>query len=78
MLINFNEAVPIPINRSGAETGAVLTTIQEKKIKVRAVLVNHLRKQISGKDSLKRLKKMKKLKGQKRLKKYPRFAFGAP
>ena len=31
MLINFNEAVPIPINRSVAEIGAVQTTILEKK-----------------------------------------------
>jgi len=31
--------VPIPINRSGAEIGAALTTIQEKKVKVRAVPV---------------------------------------
>ena len=32
-------AVPIPINRSEAEIGAVLTTIQGKKILGRTVLV---------------------------------------
>ncbi len=47
ILINFRESVPIPINRSVAEIGAVQVSLNEKKIKtwaeIGAVLVDHLR-----------------------------------
>lgn len=45
-------AVPIPINRSKAEIGAALITIQKKKTKIRAVLVNHLGINHKGKDRI--------------------------
>jgi hypothetical protein len=43
----------MPINFNGIEIGAILTTIQKKKMIVRAVLVSHLRNQILDKDSAK-------------------------
>ncbi len=41
----------MPTNSNEVEIGAALTTIREKKIIVRTVLVDHLRDQILDKDS---------------------------
>lgn len=57
MLINFNGAVPIPINHNIAVIGAAQVAINEKETKtwaeIGAVLAGHLRDKVLGKDSAK-------------------------